>query len=195
MLKYLKLNVFFFNPFSHLKISDRDDSEESRVSGKTDSSVKNMKSSEDIEESSYSTSQRSKDRCTYSKSGIEQNKEHSFCETPCESQLSQTESDIGCTVLQGSSVDQTDHPQSDGELSAANQPCVSNVGCSDTQQIVAQQSDCDFHKTGFSEDLKLSSRPKEEVTSCVVSSDSSISQDLQSNVTLSPAIGGETQQT
>ncbi|XP_056607830.1 uncharacterized protein zgc:66474 isoform X3 [Triplophysa dalaica] len=183
-------------PSVNVQISDRDDSEECRVLGKTDSSVKNMKSSEDIEESSYSTSQRSKDRCTYAKSAREQNKEHSFCETACESQLSQTlESDIGCTVPQGSSVDQTDHPQPDGELSAANQPCVSNVGCSDTQQIVAQQSDCDTHKTGLSEDLKLSSRPKEEVTSCVVSSVSSFSQDLQSNVTLNPPIGGETQQT
>ncbi|XP_057202715.1 uncharacterized protein zgc:66474 isoform X2 [Triplophysa rosa] len=185
-------------PSVNVKMSDRDDSEESGASGKTDSSVKNVKSSEEIDmlSSSLATSQSSKDRCTYTKSGWKQNKEDSFCETACKSQLSQTlESDIGTSVLQGSSVDQTDHPQPDGELSAVNQPCVSNVGCSDTQQIVAQQSDCDLHNTGLNEDIKLSSRPKEEVTSGVVSSDSSSSQDLQSNSTLSPAIAGDTQQT
>lgn len=170
-----------------------DDSEEPGVLGKTGSSAQNVTSSEVIDMllNSYTTSKTSKNSCN-AESGREQDNED---ETACESQTS--EPDISCTSLQGSLVDQTD--QRDGELSGVNQPqetpCVSNIGGSDAQRIIAQQSDCDLHNTGLSEDPKLSSRPEEEVTSGVVPSDSSSSQDLESNSTLSPDIGGDTQQT
>lgn len=170
-----------------------DDSEEPGVLEKTDSSAQNVTSFavNDMLLNSYTTSQTSNNSCN-AESGREQDNED---ETACESQTS--EPDISCTSLQGSSVDQTH--QRDGELSGVNQPqetpCVSNIGGSDAQQIIAQQSDCDLHNTGLSEDPKLSSRPEEEVTSGVVSSDSSSSQVLESNSTLSPDIGGDTQQT
>ncbi|XP_051571288.1 uncharacterized protein LOC127450884 isoform X1 [Myxocyprinus asiaticus] len=108
---------------------------------------------------------------------------------------------ICCNILQQSSVEQTDHPQPCAGLGALNKTLfpeqdksfVSKTGCSDTQQTIVQECDgCLPHDTGCSEDLKLSSKPKELLTSGLDFSDSSSTHNMESNSISNLAVIGST---